>query len=518
MKTRLLNNKSAAINVVFLIIHFMLQLFLAMHHEAWRDESQAWIIARNASFSEILGLCPSEGHPCLWFFLLKVCCMCGVSFYSLSFISIVIMAVAVGLLLWKAPFGLFTKVCVLLSPVFFYYNPVICRIYSVVVLLIVLLCVCWPERRRYPITYGIIVALLFQSHILIAGLAIGCLIEIIINYKDLVENKNAAVGFIIPIISFIFMILELRQTSKTETFINITAGHVISRMHIHSILGSVHSVSRFFDAGQVMTGIAALFVCFVAFLIYIHKLFKDQVFRQKAGNHFVVVLCGFLGYWGIIVFIRSAEHVQMASVFLMIMLFFVWTETSISKRINHEAEREEKSNDDSTEVDFNSFKHYLVNNIIEILFLICCLLLIPKSALIDPLSDVKGQFSGGMEMAAMVDDIASDGSVIALHNDMLCTSIAAYLYESENKYTIWDIDNGCEFRIHKWGRMNKRVLQDMQLYEIIKEDCGSDNNVYFINSTQELETTPISSENMKVIGRNTEPNTWSEYYQLYELD
>ena len=453
----------------------------------------------------------------MWFFILKACSMCGLSFYCLSFISIVIMTVAAALLLWKSPFGFFSKVCVLLSPVFFYYNPVICRIYSVLVLLIVLLCIYWPERRRHPITYGVVVALLLQSHILIAGLAVGCLIEIIINYKDLVKNKNAAVGFVIPVISFVFMILELRQTGATETFIHITAEYVISRMRIHRVLDSIHSVSGFSNAGQVMTGRAALLVCFVAIMIYIYKMRKDYIFRQKAKKPLVVVLCGFLGYWGVIVFIRSAAHIQMASVFLMIMLFFFWTGTSISKNTHRELERKGESNDDSSKIDLNSFKSYLPSNIIEVLFLICCLLVIPKCTFMDPLADVKGQFSGGKEMAAIVDDSAPDGSVIALHNDKLCTTIAAYLYESEKKFTIWDIDNGCEFRIHKWGRTNKRTIPDELLYEIIKQDCSRD-DVYFINGTGKPGIEPISSENMKVIGRNTETNICNEYYQLYELD
>jgi len=127
------NKKEAIINIAILVIYISLQIFLAMHHEAWRDESQAWIIAKNASFGEMLGLCASEGHPCMWFFILKILSLCGFSFYWFSAISITIMAVAASLFLWKCPFPTVLKVAVLLSPVFFYYNPVICRIYAVLV-------------------------------------------------------------------------------------------------------------------------------------------------------------------------------------------------------------------------------------------------------------------------------------------------------------------------------------------------------------------------------------------------
>ena len=148
------DDEKNVINAVILIAYLIIHIFLAVHHEAWRDESQAWVIARDSSFLEILGLCASEGHPCLWFYLLKICQILGLSFYHISIISIIILSLAAGILLWKSPFSMLANICILLSPVFFYYNPVICRIYPIVILLIIFLCVYWPERREKPIAYG----------------------------------------------------------------------------------------------------------------------------------------------------------------------------------------------------------------------------------------------------------------------------------------------------------------------------------------------------------------------------
>lgn len=111
------------INVSILLIYLFIQVFLAFHHEAWRDESQAWIIAKNSSCVDILALCSSEGHPCLWFFFLKLCQLFGLSFYHISLMSTFIMTIAAGLFLWKSPFQTFTKVCLLLSPIFFITIP-----------------------------------------------------------------------------------------------------------------------------------------------------------------------------------------------------------------------------------------------------------------------------------------------------------------------------------------------------------------------------------------------------------
>jgi len=486
------NKKEAIINIAILVIYISLQIFLAMHHEAWRDESQAWIIAKNASFGEMLGLCASEGHPCMWFFILKILSLCGFSFYWFSAISITIMAVAASLFLWKCPFPTVLKVAVLLSPVFFYYNPVICRIYAVLVLLIVVLCIIWPERRDHPVVYGIIVALLFQSHILIAGFAMGCLIEMLIRRKDTFKNNKNILGFAVSALSMLCMIAELKQADNTETFIHVTPGLLVSR--IGAVIQNIMTVTGKYDSGNYRTGIIILLLFAIMISIYIAKIIMDHSKRKTGEDILIVSLCGLLYYWGIIIFVRGADHSQIAAVFWMIMLFFIWTVSSVA---------------DNTGL----FRM----NIYELLLLACCVLVIPRSAWIDPVSDVKGPFSGSREMATIVEETVPDKSIIAIRNNELSPSIAAYLYESEKNYIIWDIDNGCEFQIHKWGRENKRIITDDMIAETVYKDCGRIANCYYISGTKALDPEQLQTGKMTLIKKNTSPNTWDEYYQLYKL-
>ena len=487
-----MKKKETFINIAIFVIYILLQIFLAIHHEAWRDESQAWIIARNASFGEILGLCASEGHPCLWFFILKILSLCGFSFYWFSAISITIMSVAAALFLWKCPFPTVLKVFVLLSPVFFYYNPVICRIYAVLALLIVVLCIIWPDRKDHPVGYGIIVALLFQSHILIAGFAMGCLIEMLIRREDTFNNKKGILGFAVSAISMLCMIAELKQNNKTETYIHVTPGLLLS--HADAVSQNIKTVTSKFDIGGYRTGKIILLLCSIMIIVFIAKIVLDLSLRKKRKDILIVFLCGLLYYWGIIVFVRGAGHVQMAGVFWMIMLFFVWTTTYAADNTG-----------------------FFRMNIYELLFLVCCVLAIPRSAWIDPVADIKGQFSGSLEMAMIVDETVPDKSIIVIRNNELSTSIASYLYESEKNYTIWDIDNGCEFQIHKWGRENKRNVQDDVIVETAYKDCGKKEGCYYINATTSIDPEQLQSGKITLIKKNTSPNTWDEYYQLYKL-
>lgn len=84
----------------------LLLLFGFAHHELWRDEAQAWWLARRSpSFWSLLGgeARRYEGHPFLWFFVLRAASKFSTSHLMLSLVSFLI-ALANGFLLlgWRA--------------------------------------------------------------------------------------------------------------------------------------------------------------------------------------------------------------------------------------------------------------------------------------------------------------------------------------------------------------------------------------------------------------------------------
>ncbi len=46
-------------------------------HELWKDEWQAWLIATDTTFSQMMNLLPGEGHPALWFLLMRAASWVG---------------------------------------------------------------------------------------------------------------------------------------------------------------------------------------------------------------------------------------------------------------------------------------------------------------------------------------------------------------------------------------------------------------------------------------------------------
>lgn len=57
------NKVEFSIWAIYIITNF---LFIA-NHEAWRDEAQAWVIAKNCNLFELFNVLSIEGHPCLWY-------------------------------------------------------------------------------------------------------------------------------------------------------------------------------------------------------------------------------------------------------------------------------------------------------------------------------------------------------------------------------------------------------------------------------------------------------------------
>ena len=162
-------------------------------------------------------------------------------------------------------------------------------------------------------------------------------------------------------------------------------------------------------------------------------------------------------------------------------------------------------------------KFRLNQKIYEFLLVICCVFVIPKSAWIDPVEDLKGQYSGSLEIVKYAEKIIPNNSVVAIRNDKLCTSIAAYLYESDKHFLIWDIDNGYEYRIHKWGKSNSRKITNDTLHEYLSADLNEFDNVFYIDCVESYEMINQFTDDLILLARNSDRNKWNEYYRLYQV-
>jgi len=84
-------------------------------HEPWRDETQAWLMARDMDFFQLWSNAGTEGHPIGWHLLIKPLIWLGLPFTSLRIVNIVLVLLAAGIVLYKAPFRTWQRGVIALS-------------------------------------------------------------------------------------------------------------------------------------------------------------------------------------------------------------------------------------------------------------------------------------------------------------------------------------------------------------------------------------------------------------------
>lgn len=154
------------------------------HHEPWLDESQAWLIARDSSLSQLLvERVRYEGTPGLWHLLLWLCIRLGLPFGGLYLISVACALVGAALLLWCAPFPGPLRALLVASYFGAYQYAVVARSYALDLVLLPALASLFACRTKRPIAYGILVGLLANcnahSFLLAAVLGVELLLALV---------------------------------------------------------------------------------------------------------------------------------------------------------------------------------------------------------------------------------------------------------------------------------------------------------------------------------------------------
>ena len=141
-------------------------------HELWRDEAQAWLIVRDAgSLRELIHLLSYEGHPALWYLLLRPLTYVTHSPTAMQALHGVIATAAVCVFVRFSPFTRTQKVLWCFGYYSLFEYGIISRNYSLGVLLLWTLCALWPRRRQVVIAMAIVLALLINANVFAALIA-----------------------------------------------------------------------------------------------------------------------------------------------------------------------------------------------------------------------------------------------------------------------------------------------------------------------------------------------------------
>ncbi len=148
----------------------------ASQHEMWRDEIQAWLLARDStSVFNLFANLKYEGHPGLWHLCLMPLSRITHSPVIMQMFHLLITGATVYLFVRYAPFNWFQKLLFCFGYFVLYEYTIVARNYALGMLLITVFCVLFRERYKRFIWVGCVLFLLAHTsvHALIVTIAIG---------------------------------------------------------------------------------------------------------------------------------------------------------------------------------------------------------------------------------------------------------------------------------------------------------------------------------------------------------
>ncbi|MEO7041266.1 MAG: hypothetical protein ABI035_03290 [Gemmatimonadaceae bacterium] len=163
--------------LIVLAAFLLVTVPVMLRHELWRDEVQAWLLARDAaSLSALFHLLHYEGHPSLWYLLLRPIAKVVRDPRWMQPIALLFSCGSVYVFARCAPFSRLIRALFAFGYFVVYGYTIVARSYGVGLCLAVLLCVLvTAPRRRYGLA-AIVMALLANTSVYGSMLVVACVI------------------------------------------------------------------------------------------------------------------------------------------------------------------------------------------------------------------------------------------------------------------------------------------------------------------------------------------------------
>ena len=195
-----------------------ISIFFLLVHEPWRDEAQAWLIARDhPSLWSMLQMSRYEVAPMLWHVILFGLSHLGLPYLTQFIFHSVIAAANAFLVLRFAPFTRLQRVLIVFGYFFLYEYNAIARNYALTVLLMLLLALTYHNHFKRPALFFSLLFLLAASSL--HGLIISGVFAAVFLYEWLVRrgwrsnlralNVRTAVSMVLYAIGTFFILLWL---------------------------------------------------------------------------------------------------------------------------------------------------------------------------------------------------------------------------------------------------------------------------------------------------------------------
>ena len=193
--------------------------FTLFHHEMWRDELQAWMIARDST--GVLDLFRNreyEAAPMLWHLLLMLVTRLTSSPAGMQVLHLAIASTTIFVVARYAPFNPLQKILFAFGYFPLYEYGVISRNYALGLLCIVATCALLRQRYQRPLWLALVLVLMSNTSAHACIVAIGVLLALALDYwlnrralaeDGAVDVRRLYAGFAVAVIGILLTILQM---------------------------------------------------------------------------------------------------------------------------------------------------------------------------------------------------------------------------------------------------------------------------------------------------------------------
>lgn len=206
-------------------IYALVLSFALFHHEMWRDEIQAWLLARDsANVFELFRNLKYEGHPGLWHLLLMPVTRLTNSPVGMQILHLMIASTTIFIVAKYAPFSTLQKILFAFGYFPLYEYGVKSRSYALGLLFVVVTCVLLRQRWRHPLWLALVLCLMSHTSVHACIIAISVTFGLGLDYwlnrrvlagDDTVDVRRIYAGFAVVFIGILLSVLQMSPAADS---------------------------------------------------------------------------------------------------------------------------------------------------------------------------------------------------------------------------------------------------------------------------------------------------------------
>lgn len=468
-------------NILLLAIYAAVTWFTAVHHEAWCDEADPWLLARDENFFNIVARTGYIGSPALWYLFLVPFAKAGLPYFAMTAANLLIALATAAIMIFCAPFSFLMRALICFSYLFIYEYSVIARSYGISVLVIFSLAALYHRQRRIGLLSAALIGLLANTNVH------GMLVSMSITAAYLLSNwrlkSKLLLPFLISGLGILIAILQVRPPADGQ-FPPTVSFNILAHPVLNTFKGAFfpdpatsldHGVCAPMFSGPILLIMKVL--AFATIFLIVKKIWSSRF----------ALLTFLFSYTGLFLLfaIKYFGSVRHWGFYLLVALYCLWIDDS----------REEKPPTPRLD-SVLSFALLLSLSYSSAVGFYACLV------------EYQRPFSAGEETVQVLRtlDLKNDPVVCSPNVGL---TVLPYLPELELFYP-----NLNQFGTHAlWNRPEKRVLTPDELCQTIDARFGKDKKLYLLTDKESPE---LVQRGYKLLFRNTQPLiTSTETFVIY---